>query len=155
MFLIGVIVVAGVAIVVIIALVAVGMAVGRGQREPTAIVYVLPEAVEYVAARLPDEVTSRVGYDDVRTVLEWHLDWLTAIFPTTDNGTGGPSDSAVDDSATVDTDAAVAAVVVEADSAIDAVVARAMEAGGPDPVDVVCMMSVHHDYLLETGVITV
>ena len=34
------------------------------------------EAVECVADRLPDEVTAQLSHDDVRQIVEWHLDYL-------------------------------------------------------------------------------
>src|SRR5204862_5992502 len=36
----------------------------------------LDEAVEYVADRLPEEVTARLSFDDVRSLLRWHLEYL-------------------------------------------------------------------------------
>jgi hypothetical protein len=36
------------------------------------------EAVEFVADRLPDEVTARLSYDDDRRILHWHIDYLEA-----------------------------------------------------------------------------
>ena len=62
--------------VLVIALVAVGRLAGTlGAQAPTAI-YDLDEAVVYVADRLPDEVTASLSYDDVRSLLMWHLEYL-------------------------------------------------------------------------------
>ncbi len=36
----------------------------------------LEEAVTFVADRLPDEVTARLSFDDVRSLLRWHLEYL-------------------------------------------------------------------------------
>ena len=60
----------------VIAAVAVGSVTGRLARSPRRSVYDLDEAVAFVAARLPDELTAELSYDDVRAVLEFHCDYL-------------------------------------------------------------------------------
>ena len=131
----------GLAAVVVIAFISVGIAVGRLEQETVPAVYRLSQAVDYVADRLPDEVTARVSYDEVRAVLVWHLDWFAAVGLATSYGQelGDPA-VAVDDMAVADTGAAC-----------DAVVARSLEEGGPDPVDVVCILEVQLSYLAEIG----
>ena len=52
-----------------IAFVALGQTVGRLERERPPAVYELPDAVDWIADRLPDEVTARVSYHDVARVL--------------------------------------------------------------------------------------
>ncbi len=138
------IVAVGAVLVVTIAFVSVGAAVGRLEHETAPSVYRLASAVEYVADRLPDEVTARISYDDVRTVLGWHLDWFTSAGLATSHGQElGDAAVATDDMAVADTDAAT-----------DAVVARSLEAGGPDPVDVVCILEAQHAYLAEIGALS-
>ncbi len=134
----------GMAAVVAIAFVSVGIAVGRLEHETAPSVYRLAAAVEYVADRLPDEVTARISYDDVQTVLGWHLDWFAAVGLATSHGQelGDPA-VAVDGMAVADTDAAT-----------DAVVARALSEGGPDPVDVVCILEAQLAYLTEIGALS-
>ena len=134
----------GLAAVVAIAFVSVGIAVGRLEHETAPSVYRLANAVEYVADHLPDEVTARISYDDVRTVLGWHLDWFAAVGLATSHGQelGDPA-VAMDDMAVADTDAAT-----------DAVVARALSEGGPDPVDVVCILEAQFAYLAEIGALS-
>ena len=136
--------VVGLAAVVAIALASVGIAVGRLEHETVPAVYRLSDAVDYVADRLPDEVTARISYDDVRTVLGWHLDWFASVGLATSHGQelGDPA-VAVDDMAVADTDAAC-----------DAVVARSLQAGGPDPVDVVCILEAQLVYLAEIGALS-
>ena len=138
------IVAVGAVAVVVIAFVAVGAAVGRLEKETAPAVYRLSDAVEYVADRLPDEVTARVSYDEVRVVLGWHLDWFAAVGLATSHGVelGDPA-VAVDEMAVADTDAAC-----------DAVVARSLEADGPDPVDVVCILEAQLAYLAEIGALS-
>ena len=138
------IVTVGAVLVVAIAFVSVGIAVGRLETETAPAVYRLAEAVEYVADHLPDEVTARISYDDVRTVLGWHLDWFAAVGLATSHGQelGDPA-VAVDEMAVGDTE-----------TATDAVVARSMSEGGPDPVDVVCILEAQLAYLDEIGALT-
>ena len=135
---------AGLAAVVAIALASVGIAVGRLEHETVPAVYRLSDAVDYVADRLPDEVTARISYDDVRTVLGWHLDWFASVGLATSHGQelGDPA-VAVDDMAVADTDAAC-----------DAVVARSLQEDGPDPVDVVCILEAQLAYLAEIGALS-
>ena len=138
------IVAVGAVLVVAIAFVSVGIAVGRLETETAPAVYRLAEAVEYVADHLPDEVTARISYDDVRTVLGWHLDWFASVGLATSHGQelGDPA-VAVDEMAVGDTEAAY-----------DAVVARSMSEGGPDPVDVVCILEAQLAYLDEIGALS-
>ena len=134
----------GLAAVVAIAFVSVGIAVGRLEHETAPSVYRLAAAVDYVADRLPDEVTARISYDDVRKVLGWHLDWFAAVGLATSHGQElGDSAVAVDGMAVADTDAAT-----------DAVVARSLAEGGPEPVDVVCILEAQLAYLAEIGALS-
>ena len=134
----------GAVAVLAIAFVAVGVAVGRLEQETAPSVYRLSDAVEYVADRLPDEVTARISYDDVRTVLGWHLDWFASVGLATSHGAelGDPA-VAVDEMA-----------VAETGAACDAVVARSLQEGGPDPVDVVCILEAQLSYLAEIGALS-
>lgn len=61
----------------VIASVAVGSVVARQIHKPRRAVYDFDEAVEFVADRLPADITAQIGYDDVRAVLQFHLDYLT------------------------------------------------------------------------------
>jgi len=63
-------------LVVVIALVAVGREAFTLSAQPKQAHYDLEEAVEFVADRLPDEVTAVLTYDDVRSILRWHLEYL-------------------------------------------------------------------------------
>ncbi len=134
----------GAVLVLVIAFAAVGAAVGRMEHEAAPTVYRLAEAVERVAARLPEEVTARVSYDDVRTVLGWHLDWFSEVGLATAYGIE------LGDPAVAEGDTAVA----DADASLDAVVARSLEEGGPDSVDVACILDAHFGHLAEIGALT-
>lgn len=62
----------------VIAAATIGGVTGSLAVRPRRSVYDLEEAVEYVAERLPDEWTARLGYDDVEAVLAAHCDYLAA-----------------------------------------------------------------------------
>ena len=63
-------------LVVVIALVAVGREAFTLGAQPKQAHFDLEEAVEFVADRLPEEVTARLSFDDVRSLLRWHLEYL-------------------------------------------------------------------------------
>jgi len=132
----------GVTLVVLIALVSVGRVVNglSGQSRPA--VYKLPDAVDWIADRLPDEVTARVSYEDVARILGWHLDWFSQTGLSSKHGEEIGGESALDGSG----------VAVE-DAAIDAVVARSLDERGPVPVDVVCVLDLQMRYLEAIGAI--
>jgi hypothetical protein len=63
-------------IVVLVAVVAIGREAFTLGNQPRQAHYDLNEAVQYVGDRLPDTVTARLSYDDVRSLLRWHLEYL-------------------------------------------------------------------------------
>src|SRR5688500_12045498 len=63
-------------LVVVIALVAVGRESFTLGAQPKQALFDLEEAVAFVADRLPDEGTAVITYDDVRSILRWHLEYL-------------------------------------------------------------------------------
>ena len=130
---------------VAIAWIAVSASIKLALQKPVPKQYLLDEAVQYVADCLPTEVANRVDHDDVSTVLEWHLDWFIEV------GLGAISGTLLGDSPALTGEVTVG----DADAAIDAVVARALEAGGPESIDVVCILNAHNEYLLELGALTV
>jgi hypothetical protein len=99
-------------LVVVIALVAVGREAFTLGAQPKQALFDLEEAVAFVADRLPDEVTAVLTYDDVRSVLRWHLEYLRdrGVPVRRDQTAGGP-------------------VVVEDNEGIAWVLGRADEAG--------------------------
>lgn len=74
--LIAVFAVLAAAIVVVIALVTVGRITGELVDAAPTSIYDLDEAVDFVADRLPDEVTAQLSFDDVRALLVWHVEYL-------------------------------------------------------------------------------
>ncbi|MCP4223639.1 MAG: hypothetical protein GY773_09885 [Actinomycetia bacterium] len=63
-------------IVVIVALVFVGWAVGKTAEMPDQIVIDAEEGIEFCAEALPVEVTSVLTYDELRRLLRLHLEWV-------------------------------------------------------------------------------
>ena len=59
-----------------IALVAVGRIAGQLGSTAKQAIYDRDEAVDYVADLLPDEVTAQLSYEDLATLLQYHLDYL-------------------------------------------------------------------------------
>ena len=107
----------GAALVVAIAFYAVGKVTGEmaSQRPPA--IYELPLAVEWIADRLPDEVTARISYEDVARILTWHLDWFGAVGVASEHGQQlGGTDALHDGSVAIE------------DAAVDAVVAKSIDA---------------------------
>ena len=62
----------------VIAAVSVGSVVAQQGVKARPAVYDIEKAVEFVAESLPSEVTAQVSYEEVRQVLEWHLEFLEA-----------------------------------------------------------------------------
>ena len=126
-------------LVVVIALVAVGRVTGslEGQARPS--VYAVDEAVEFVADRLPDEVTATLSYDDVRDLLQWHIEYLV------DRGIA----------AGLGDDRSMAGPLVAAeDDALAHVLGRAGDAGMEvDDVTVVEVLDANEAYLRAIGAI--
>ncbi len=132
--------VVGAVLVVAIALVAVGRVVAGTAGRSRPAVYELPAAVEWIADRLPHEVTARVSYDDVGHVLRWHLEWFSDLGMASKHGEEIGGDASGDTGG-----------VAAEDAAIDAVVARSLTSGGPDPIDVVCILDLQMRYLEAIG----
>lgn len=65
-----------VAIVFGVAAVVIGREARRLSGEPPRPVFDLDEAVTWVAQHLPFDVSAVLSYDDVRRILDWHLEYL-------------------------------------------------------------------------------
>lgn len=66
----------GAVVVFVVAALSIGLVSGSLARRPRRSVYDIEEAVVFVADRLPEDLTARLSYDDVRTVLLFHCDYL-------------------------------------------------------------------------------
>src|SRR5947208_2883921 len=130
--------VVAVVLVVVIALVAVGREAFTLSAQPKQAHYDLEEAVEFVADRLPDEVTAILTYDDVRSLLRWHLEYLRdrGVPVRRDQTAGGP-------------------VVVEDDEGIAWVLGQADDAGlEVTDVEVATVLEAELEYFQAIGAIT-
>ena len=124
--------------VVLIALVTVGREVFTLSRQPRQAVFDLDEAVDQVADRLPFEVSAKLSYDDVRTLLGWHLDYLQER--------GVPDEAAAG--------AIGAPVVVADDDALAHLLAKADESGlDMDDGDVAAVFEAETAYFRAIGAI--
>jgi len=65
-------------VIVAVAFVAVGHAVGSTEAMPAQIVVDVHEAIEFCAEALPGEVTAVLSYDELRRLLRLHLEWIQA-----------------------------------------------------------------------------
>ncbi|MFN0091936.1 MAG: hypothetical protein ACKVWR_16975 [Acidimicrobiales bacterium] len=70
--------VVGLLAVCVVALVALGQVAARLEAEPARQVFEGEEALEFVAEALPAELTAELSYDDARSIIRLHLDWLHA-----------------------------------------------------------------------------
>jgi hypothetical protein len=137
----------GAVIVVGIAVVAVGRVSGSLAQERPPAVYELAAAVDWIADRLPDEVTARISYDDLARILTWHLDWFATVGVASEHGQELAGVGTVREGA----------VAID-DAAVDAIVARALQesagdSDGLDPVDVVCVLARQMEYLRLIGAV--
>lgn len=128
-----------------IAAATVGSTVARLASQPSPAVLKIDEAVEWIADRLPFEVASQISHDDVRRILQWHLDYFQGVGLASEFGEELGGEVVPDE---------VDAVVAEDDAAVDYVVARALEEGhGVRALDVVCVLDLQLAYLDEIGAI--
>lgn len=82
----------GVAIVLVIAvaLVFVGEAVGKTSEMPDQIVVDVHEAIDFCAEALPSDVTALLTFDDLRRAIRLHLEWIQAFHWSPENSDEGP-----------------------------------------------------------------
>jgi hypothetical protein len=134
--------------IVVIALVAVGRVTASLALEPPRSTYDLDEAVEFVADRLPDEVTAAVSFDDVRAVLGYHLDYLEA------KGVAREADVRGDEAHPPAWGPVVGPLVADDDEALPYVMGRLAEEGREvDDVHLVHVLDADEAYLVAIGAI--
>ena len=123
----------------VIAAVSVGVVSGSLAQRPRRSVYDLEEAVDFVADLLPDDMTAQISYDDVRSVLLFHCDYLAAK--------GVASERTADDIGS-------ALVVVPDDEPTAYVLGRVLEDGlGLGDDDVVRILDAELEYYRAIGAI--
>ncbi len=123
----------------VIAAASIGSVTGSLSQRPRRSVYDLAEATNFVADRLPDELTARLSYDDVDAVLGAHCDYLAEA--------GVASEKAVDD-------IGENLVVVEDDEPVAWILGRLERLDVEiDDTDVVVILDVEQQYYEAIGVI--
>ena len=133
----------GAAVVVAIAFYAVGRMVAQLETERPSAVYEMAAAVDWIAERLPDEVTARLSYEELGQVLGWHLDWFSSVGVASEHGETLAGDDVVHEGS-----------VAMEDAAVDAIVAKSVAAGEEiAAVDVVCVLDLQMQYLSEIGAV--
>ena len=125
--------------VVAIGLIAVGRLAGQLAEQPRPAVYDRAEAVDFVADRLPDDVTAQLTYDELAQLLQWHLDYLEELGVARAQGVE---------------DVASGPLVAAEDDALAFVIGRATDAGlAVDDVTVVQVIEGNEKYLEAIGAI--
>jgi hypothetical protein len=126
-------------LVVAIALVAVGREAFTLGVQPREAMFDLDEAVDFVADHLPPGVTAKLSYDDVRTLLTWHIEFLR------DRGVPRTRDAAGDGGGDV---------VIDEDDSVAYVLMRAEAAGlDADVDDVMAVLDAEAAYFAAIGAI--
>ena len=125
--------------VLIIGLLAVGRLAGQLAEQPRPALYDRAEAVDFVADRLPDDVTAQLSYDELAQLLQWHLDYLEELGVARAQGVehvaSGP-------------------LVAAEDDALAFVIGRATDAGlAVEDVTVVQVIDCNEKYLEAIGAI--
>ena len=106
-------------------------------------VYDLFEAVDFVADRLPDELSAKLSYDDVQDILLWRLDHLRLQ----GSATYGRGDVAAAEAESRNQEA-----VTRDDDSVDYVLAKASEDERDiDALDVVVVLDLESQYLKAIG----
>ena len=109
----------------------------------TRAVYDLFEAVDFVAERLPGELSAKLSYDDVQEILLWRLDHLRLQ----GSATYGRADVTATEAENLDEE-----VVTSDDDSVDYVLAKATESERDiDALDVVIVLDLESQYLKAIG----
>ena len=139
----------GAVLTVAIALFAVSRVTTRLALTEARSVYDIEEATEWVADRLPDELSGKLSHEDVQAILFWHLDYLRQE----GLATYGRVDETAEE-ARHEIDEGDIGPVIEEDTAVDYVLAAADSSDHDiDAVDVVVVLDLEIGYLQAIGAI--
>jgi hypothetical protein len=128
-----------------IAAATVGTVVARLADAPRPAVLQVVDSVTWIADRLPFEIAAQISHDDVRRILDWHLDYFAEVGLATDHGQELGGDAVPRDHAPV---------VASTDESIDYVVSRALEEGSElTALQVVVVLDKQLEYWREIGAI--
>jgi hypothetical protein len=126
-------------VVVAIALVVIGRVTEEMVSAPPATLFDIDEAVEFVAAGLPEDTTAQLSYGEVQALIEWHLEYLGARGVAAERGPRDPTAGPL--------------LAVE-DDGLAAVIGRADEAGlGIDDGQVAEVLDLVGAYLRRIGAV--
>jgi hypothetical protein len=132
-----ILVIAGLAVVAV-ALVTIGRVVGRLSVVPPTSVFDEDEAVAWIADRLPYEVSAEISHDDVRQIIGWHLDYLSAEGIATDVAYADAPDD----------------VMLGEDEGLAYVIGQAMQAGlQVTDTQIVAVLDTERAYMVAIGAI--
>ncbi|MBW3574953.1 MAG: hypothetical protein KY450_08820 [Actinobacteria bacterium] len=141
----GVFAVVALVLVFAIAAVVIGRESNRLAAQPPRPVFDLDEAVEWVAARVPFEVSAVLSHDDVRDILRWNLEVLDSV---------GMSVPAPPEGDRTGPEAPEELVVVGGREAVEAVLRRAGDAARDlTPEQVGAVLDAQLDYLGAIGAV--
>ena len=136
-------IVLGAAIVVLIAVFAVGRVSTQLARTTATAVYDLAEAVEHVADRLPDRLSAKLSHDDVEQILRWRLNHMRS---------DGLATTGLADEVARPPDADIR--LSSDEDAIDAVIGSAARSDRDlDELDVVVVLDLERGYLEAIGAV--
>ena len=127
-----------VAVVVLLALVVVGRETAALSSQPKQAIFDVDEAVDFVADRLPDEISARITYDDVRALVRFHLEHVAAAGAPSERWNAGRS----------------RLVIVDDEEGAEVLMERAIETGldlGPD--DVAAVLGLELEYFRAIGAV--
>ena len=128
-----------------IAAATVGTVVARLADAPRPTVLQVVDSVTWIADRLPFEIAAEISHDDVRSILDWHLEYFADVGLASDHGQELGGDAVPRDHAPV---------VASTDESIDFVVTRALEEGSElTPLQVVVVLDKQMEYWREIGAI--
>lgn len=137
-------------VVAAIGLVSVGRVTAQLEAQPPPSLFDMDEAIEFVAERLPFEVSAQLSYDDVAQIIGWQLDYLEQ------KGVAAPTEQQlVDEQA-----AGTAPLVADDDEGLAYVIGRATDAAAEDDgeieiddVQIVAVVVQFMDYLEAIGAV--
>ena len=132
------VVIVAVVLVAVIALVAVGREAFTMASQPKQALFDVDEAVDHIADSIPDEVSARISYDDVRALVRFHLEHVAAAGAPSERWNAGRS----------------RLVIVDDEEGAEVLMARAIETGlDLTPDDVAAVLGLELDYFRAIGAV--
>ena len=128
----------GVAVVVLIGLLVIGRETASLAAQPKQAIFDVDEAVDFVADHLPFEISARISYDDVRSLVRFHLEHLAAAGAPSERWNAGRS----------------RLVIVDDEEGAEVLMRRAIESGlDLTPDDVAAVLAAELAYFEAIGAV--